>query len=347
MKRLQTDPAAPQTAASASHKKRPVLWVLILCLLMAGSVVISVALLGGSLLRFSREETNLIALALPEEADPASGGKGAVALSAAKAEPVPGETAAAVDSAASAGSTASPQHTGGASSNSADQPEEYRGELQVHDDARVWSSETHVDLFRNSYNGTVGSAGGEKVIAPGTSNFYAFTLKNSGNIPLDYTISLEVETHLGGQAAGSAVPLEWRLLTGGGAAVSDWQECSTRTEVLKKTKLDIRHQDQYTIEWRWAFERGEGMDAEDTGMGDLAAGQALGVDAAIYIYAEQSADWDGKTPGSSGIPKTGDLTDPLVYMVLLAASACGLLILFAAGRREKKDEGRKHGRKEP
>ena len=56
--------------------------------------------------------------------------------------------------------------------------------FQVFDENTVWSGETDIEIFRLSYeNGdgqvTVNSNTGHKLLAPGTSNTYAFTLENT------------------------------------------------------------------------------------------------------------------------------------------------------------------------
>jgi len=304
---------AVQKPAASDSRKNHLFAVAAACLLMGVSLAVSMALLGGSLGRFSDAETNVIPLIPPKSA---AGGN--TVYSATE----PKET------------VSSPRTTG---ESAARQPDEYRGNLEIADGKQIWGSETQVDLFRNSYGDTVVSGDGEKVIAPGTSNFYRFTLKNNGNMPLDYTISLEVEPQGEEKKAAPAIPLEWRLLEGNGTAVSDWREYGS-AERLKQSTLNSRRQDSYTIEWRWDFERSEPMDRTDTELGDWSARLPLGVKATITVHAEQSDDLEKPKPsGSDGwwVPKTGDPFRMTLYLAVLAVSACGLLILIPAVRRKK------------
>jgi len=304
LEKQQTNRAASRPAASGSRKNR-LFGVFVLCLLLGVSLAVSSALLGGSLGRFSQKENNVIPL-LPPKSTPLASGGGNTVYSAPEAE---------------APTTA-----------------QYQGNLEVFDNQKVWGSETQVDLFRNSYGQTVVSGDGEKVIAPGTSNFYSFALKNNGNIPLDYSVSLSVDTYEADQSAASAIPLEWRLLSGDGTAVTDWQGYNGRSQTLKQSTLAVRHQDGYTIEWRWVFERG--ADTLDTDMGDLAAVLPLGVKATITVYAEQSAGWQEEKPtGPWWLPKTGDSFNLPLYLAVLAVSALGLLVLLAAARHKNKRSG--------
>ncbi len=305
-----------QQAKAGFHKKHAV--VGLLCLLLVFGIGISAALLGGGLGRFSRGDDNVIPL-VPTEAALSGNGDAATLPQSGTAPTQPAPQ-----------SGTSPQPTPAATAPTFIRQPEYRGELLVYDEKQVWKTETRVNLFRNSYDGTVDSEDGEKVIAPGTSNFYDFTLKNNGNIPLDYSVSLEVETYFGEDEKYPELPLEWRLLAGNGAVLTEWKNYNDRTEVLKRETLPVRHQDNYTIEWRWAFER-EGMDEEDTSMGNLAVEHPIGVNAAIYVSAEQSAGWHG--PGE--LPNTGDTFHLTLWLTLLAGAALGLLILFTVRKKHE------------
>lgn len=451
MKKRKIDDAASRPVASDSLRKRPLFWVLLLCLLVAGSIVVSMPLLGDSLGRFSVEETNVIALVPPEESHSGTGaGAGSLrtagnsdsAGTASSASGGLGGTASSVSGdSAGAASSGSGNSGGTASSVSSDsdgtissvsgdsagiassvsgvsdgiassvsdslagtvsfrrsavagdtdgQSDSTQGGLAVSDDTQTWDSETHVNLFRSGYDSTAKSGDGDKIIAPGTSNQYAFSVKNEGGLPLDYAISLEVKV-VSEEEESQKIPLEWRLLSGDGTTVSDWQIYNGRTETLKESTLNVRNQDNYTIEWRWAYEQGGGMDETDTMLGNLAVDQPLSVEATIYVHAEQRTDGenppddDGRqddmegrqddterhqddterrqdntegrqddtdrflndtespiddagrgTSRSDGMPRTGDTTNLLLYVVLLTVSACGLLVLFIAGRRRKR-----------
>lgn len=293
MKHLHTYGKVNHQTTDSSLKKPPMLFVFVLCLLIMIIIAVTTMLLGITLSRFTDRETNMISLALSENVSSQSG------------------------EGRNAGSQTGANHGG----------------AQVQDDVQSWSSETHIDLFHESYDGTVESDDGGKRIAPGTSNYYDFTVKNNDNIPLDYSISIEVDTFFEGQKINSEIPLEWRLLTADKEIISDWQKYNERTKVLKKETLGRRHRDSYIIEWRWIFERGR--DKEDTELGNLAVNQPIGVNATIYVHAEQNTDRDGKP---SILPRTGDAFNPVLYLVLLVISLCGLLILIVVYKRRKKDE---------
>lgn len=342
MKKQYGDQAAYDAAAAGRSKKNTALWVFVLSLLIGSGIVVSMPLLGDSLRRFSAQESNVITLVPPAKGGfGVQDGEGAGSVRA--ENPAAGE-----DALALRGSDA--KESGG-------QPDGIRSRVQVSDDVQTWDSETRVDLFRSSYGGTVSSGSGDAVIAPGTAGRYAFTVKNNSDALMDYEISLEVKDASGNAKGAPAIPLEWRLLEGGGAAAGGWQEYNGRAGVLKQAALDARHQDHYTIEWRWAFERGKDADETDTRLGNPAEEGMPGVEATIYVRAEQNFDGnggggsgaggnrDGGTGGSRGTPQTGDTTHLLLYTALLAASACAAVLLAAGRRGKRKAYGRRRRRK--
>jgi len=329
----------------------------------------STALLGGSLSRFSQEESNVISL-VPQEKVLRAIEEKDTSRAGDEEKPKRSESPAASSTAAPR-STAAPQSTAAPRSTTrytywreterntnttAARTSEYQGELKVYDtadSAKRWSTETQVDLFKESYaesadgsgEATVEAADGKKLIAPGTTNLYEFTLENNGNLALDYTISLKVETD-----SDSNIPLEWRLRDGNSAPLGDWRGYSETAEVMKQAKLDARRQDSYTIEWRWAYEEDADRDKADTELGDLAAKQQLNAKATIIVHAEQdteqipdasptpSGGWHSRPSRVHLWPKTGDTSNLILYIVLMTVSGFGLLILLIERRRRKKKE---------
>ncbi len=323
MKRIHIDQKISQPKKAPAHSKRLALWTVTLCLLTGIGVTVSMALLGSRLSRFSEADTNVITL-VPTEGEVRVESKAASIFFKPKTERMQAGNAYITDNTDLAGRDAG-QSAGTSAGQSAGLPagqsdlqaggqpdirpegkqsngqsEGYQGELLVNDNIQTWSKETQVDLFRNSYSDKVQSDNGEKVIAPGTSNYYDFSLKNNGDAVLNYKISLEVETHQGQGNNDPAIPLEWRLLSGD-EKVSDWRGYNDRTEVLKKATMDAWRQDNYTIEWRWVFEQGDAMNAADTRLGNMAVDQTIGVTATIYIYAEgEISQNNSNEPGDDG-----------------------------------------------
>ncbi len=150
-----------------------------------------------------------------------------------------------------------------------------------------WETETSVDLFKTAYTGpdgtiTVESSNGDKVIAPGTSNTYYFTLKNTGNIALDYTLILEGVFKL----ADKDIPMFVRLSRDNDwimGSADSWIHVDEMKEILESDTLPRGKSATYLFEWMWPYEMDDetdilvgdlldtliASDANDTELGDL------------------------------------------------------------------------------
>ncbi len=143
-----------------------------------------------------------------------------------------------------------------------------------------WETETSVDLFKNAYTGpdgtvTVESANAEKVIAPGTGNIYEFTLKNTGNISLDYTLSLKGVFRL----ADKELPLFVRLRQGNRWIIGGenrWIPVEEMNTLTDSNTVPRGETAVYRFEWQWPYEADEETQAvlKDFADSMLAADQA-------------------------------------------------------------------------
>ncbi len=213
------------------------------------------------------------------------------------------------------------------------------------DGTTEWSSETGVNLFSDSYVGadgkeTVRSANGDKVVAPGTSNTYRFSVKNTGNVSLDYTIGIK---GLFGEA--SSLPIKVRLSNGSDWIVGGENEYLSPSEVDEgltySSTVAAKKTDDYVLEWIWQFEGGN--DAEDTAGGILAGGaETSDFNMTISTVAEV-------TPGAAPEDENGNFLYNVVISPALFATivASGVLVIaicaltfayFARKRKARKAE---------
>lgn len=204
--------------------------------------------------------------------------------------------------------------------------------FQVDDAATVWGTTTAVDLFKAEYASpdgaavTVRSQAGEKVVAPGTSNTYTFAVRNTGQVPMDYQMTADVE-----RGGSDDVPLELALIGPDGAAVGTMGQQGTLAPGAAA---------QYTLRWEWLFERN--ADAADTQLGQAALSQQLSYTVTINtLAATADADVDAGANGSgsgaaagnaSWLTQTGDVAARIaaVAAALAALAAC---MALAARRR--------------
>lgn len=204
--------------------------------------------------------------------------------------------------------------------------------FRVYDENTVWSSHTEVEIFRISYeNGsgqvTVNSANGDKLLAPGTSNQYQFALENTGNVPLQYELSMEAYFSHEDKPIpiyASVADYTGDYLLGSGKEKADVLELNN---VQKKGTIKAGYVMPYTLEWEWPFELD---DAYDTMLGN----QAVGEDITLTIVIKTTASYTPEPGG--GIPKTGDDTPIGLLMCIMAGSAAGLVILLMP--RKKREE---------
>ncbi len=208
-------------------------------------------------------------------------------------------------------------------------------ELLTQDDDVRWEINTAVDLFKTAYANelgeiTVESADGEKVIAPGTSNEYEFSLKNTGNISLDYTMKLgSVFTLLNHE-----IPMQVRLRSGdrwilGGE--NDWVRYDTLTGVTENGTMAVNQYATYTFEWQWPYESGsdDGLllgDLNDTAIGNAAVEQEVQFQLNIEVLSVV-------TPGAVPVSSQGEeLLTPLTLWNVLSwvvfPGLLGILILL-------------------
>ncbi len=214
-------------------------------------------------------------------------------------------------------------------------------DMLTYDENTQWQINTDVDLFKTAYandNGeiTVKSHEGDKLIAPGTSNEYEFSLKNTGNISLDYTMLLNSVFTL----LNKDLPMQVRLRSGdrwilGGE--DSWVNAESLSEIIESGTVDVNKYVIYTFEWRWPFE----WDKDDTlVLNDLndtiIAQSAVNQDVTFRLSIETQSVI---TPGAVPVDGNGlELAEPLVLwnilsrLLLPAVAASGiavvLLILF-------------------
>ncbi len=155
----------------------------------------------------------------------------------------------------------------------------------------VYRSETQVEIFRLNYSGqggvTVHSADTDKVLAPGTENQYRFTVKNTGNVPLDYDMKIEAWVSGTDQKLpirASVWDYQNRYLLG---SPDNKENIEKLDGVSDKAKLSAHRYGTYTIGWEWPFEQGN--DEFDTMLGNM----AVDTDIALTVKITTTAAYDG------------------------------------------------------
>lgn len=187
-------------------------------------------------------------------------------------------------------------------------PAELEPELDAFDENVSWETQTDVDLFQTAYVGkngevTVESANGDKLIAPGTSNSYHFSLRNTGNVSLDYTLNLEGVFEL----SSRELPFQVRLSRGNDWIVggeTQWVTIDELNEVHEKGTLGVGRYITYTLEWQWPFENDDAdmlllQNINDTLLGNVSAAANTNFHLTITTVSEA-------TPGAVATDENGN-----------------------------------------
>jgi hypothetical protein len=206
------------------------------------------------------------------------------------------------------------------------------------DSKQIWSTETVVDLFSDTYTGLDGmesvNGTGTHLVAPGTENSYTFQLNNTGFVALDYR--MEVEAYFGSQAY--QIPVEVQLSDRAGTyyagSETGWAQVMELNNVADSGVLAAGQNANYTLNWRWLYEdAAEGGDAFDTALGNWAVDEDLTLTVIIRTYAEA----DVNPSATAKAPKTGDTGNLVQWMILGGAACAAIVVLLVVILRKDKD----------
>lgn len=229
-------------------------------------------------------------------------------------------------------------------------------EMTVEDERQVWLTETSIDIFQKAYKGAAavsgkdkytvknGSNDGMNVIAPGTGNEYTFWVKNTGQVGLDYRVWFEENN-----TKGYIIPLEVRVKCGGSYILGSerkWEPIESLDKLEHEGHLGVKNYAQYTLEWRWPFERGQ--DDYDTYLGDEAVKKLIEQEIVIHTYGEGYDRPIYEMFAVSGI-KTGDSANMFLWLLILIIALAVLYCvrkISAKGKNEeeeiREESGEKH-----
>ena len=194
------------------------------------------------------------------------------------------------------------------------------------DPNNVWETDTDVNIFSAySINDegviTVQSSNDDNVVAPGTSGYYRFDLKNTGNVALDFTCLLTTNVEIKG-AEFDELPILIRLRDYKGNYLigsKDKWECFDKAS-MEEHAMTIGKGSYvyYELEWRWAFEsENSNSDEFDTSIGNISADKGVFLTININTTATQSDEADvlGGIISNDDIKTGGDI-DVIPYVVL-------------------------------
>lgn len=311
-----------------TNRKRPAAGIGVLAAVLAICVLASSIVLFGRMISYTQAKfVNVLSLteeSLPVAADPVN-----------SADPTEETTSA--EASAPAEETSSPD----ASNASTEKHPAFRMEAE----AEIFKISYDNENGQTTVIGANGSA--DKLIAPGTTNLYQFTLQNPGDVSLDYTLTIEAYV----TGTDLHIPVNARMwdytnkyLVGGSDGMVDVMELNT---VEESGELGAGRYAVYNLEWEWPFERTDengdltSNDAFDTMLGNLAADEDLVLHIVIRTTAAYDDDPDDPNAGQVKPPQTGDNAPIVLLSVLCVGSLAGLCAMlfafFKSGRKEKQE----------
>lgn len=184
--------------------------------------------------------------------------------------------------------------------------------LVVNDEKQAWGTEKCIDLFEEIYSGngkdiTVESSNGDKVIAPGTESEYTFNLKNTGNVAMDYSVTIDASLEFDDQEfVLKQLPIGVRLRTYSGEYLlgdgKNWVSLAYLEDYSSSGTLSVNNYAWYTLEWKWLYEEyiidengelvGPVGDEWDTILGNVSADTPISLKVVISTIATPSNDYD-------------------------------------------------------
>lgn len=194
---------------------------------------------------------------------------------------------------------------------------------------------TNTNIFATIIEDTVASptTDGEKLIAPGTSGSYSFTIYNNYEHSIDYTV-------IGKDQNIDELPLDFKLRVANGPWITQgsdrWNLWSSTFPLSYTRKLESGMSETIHLQWRWPFERNR--DPDDTDYGEIAKTKELIYKLTLNVIVEtdeghgQLADTNTNTTDKKGsgffsdkkwraYPQTGE-------SLAKASIVIGFLILF-------------------
>ena len=212
-------------------------------------------------------------------------------------------------------------------------------QVEFEDSGGKWQAGRDTDIFRAEYeNGegktTVVSQDGTKVIAPGVTTTYKFTMQNTGNMAVSYQTDLRFILKIGDKVQEDYFfPLKVRLLNDRGEYVigdeDRWVNVQDAVLWSYPGLLGANSYETFELQLTWEFEGG--CDELDTYYGDLSAEKGVYLTLKIKTYAEEAPDptaQGGNRIEVEGTPEYGG-TIRWLWLTLLMINA-SILVFYVA-----------------
>lgn len=212
-------------------------------------------------------------------------------------------------------------------------------QVDITQQPNVWTNTAQIDIFKHndSHVESDGTGTANNVIAPGTSNDYTFSLQNSKDFGVKYTLEIT-----GGNDSDYKIPIQLTVENGSGNSLTNgkWVELENFSKLTDVGKITSNSQNQYIIRWKWNFENGS--DDYDTFLGDTAVSEEIPCHISINVIAEYDPTVEPPTSSNytplgnliSALVTTGDTVNILAITGVLVI--CGILIIILIRKKHSK-----------
>ena len=213
-------------------------------------------------------------------------------------------------------------------------------DMLTYDENVQWQVNTDIDLFKTAYANdkgeiTVKSQKDDKLFAPGTSKEYEFSLKNTGNISLDYSMRLDSMFTL----LNHDLPMQVRLRSGDRwilGSENSWVYAESLSGIVETGTVDANKYVIYTFEWQWPFENDTDDNLALNDLNDTIIAEAAVTQDVIFKLSIETQSV--ATPGAVPVNGSGiEFAEPLVvwntaskgvFPAIIAAGIALILLLF-------------------
>lgn len=220
---------------------------------------------------------------------------------------------------------------------------EKNAEFSVDDKDQIWDTKSEINIFSSSFSNkddkvVIKSDNENNVLAPGSYNSYTFNLKNTGNMALDYNVSMKAVLKKDDKEINlNELPLLIRIKNYNEeyfiGSKEIWEPIEKINDFLESGTLGINNYAYYTFEWKWPFDENNEI---DTTLGIIANNEDIDLTIDILTNAKLSDNADAKGGIALDIPVFGETIEvggtikkgPFVTIIILIIITILLLVYF-------------------
>lgn len=233
-------------------------------------------------------------------------------------------------------------------------------EVVISDKEIEWESNSDINIFSTEYvneNNEIVVQSKEKnnIVAPGTEDSYSFSIKNKGNMAINYKLTIDSKFAINNQNLDiNSLPIIIRIKKNNEYCLgtdSKWVPIKELENFVNQGTLGINSYSTYDINWKWEYENSE---IDDTKLGILAANSKEPLNFTLKINANAEANNNPKITGGIEYKDNIEIKEvggtirrcPFLLLIILIIIIIIILILKTKKYKEEdKKRNKKNGKK--